>query len=683
MRLSIMHFGRHIGRAVFLLIIILPILPGMPAAAQVSNLVNGKRAILKDSLFQSGSAIVSQGRTQFLDSIGTQLKSTPELSVEVDGFADNHGPAEANVKLSEDRAINVKRYLAEKFEIPSGRIITKGFGAKDPIADNTTEEGRSQNRRVEIVPLTPLTKRPVISVYDEPINQEGRISFLQSDVSTKPPWTPLFSDARLNQPVYELHKIHTLSDSRSVVTFNDLSEMKIGSNTMIIIYGHPLSDVRPERKENVELMTGGLLTKLRSLSPEHRFVVKTPAASIAMKAETDSKVGVDLAERSVVSIFNGEADVSAQDTSVSVPQGFGTEVKKGEAPAPPRPLPPSPIKRFPLYDSIVSSAAGIEFRWSPTTQATRLDVSRDSSFDGIVASPVTGDSSIRTALEPGGYYVRLIGVDPGGLESDPMRSEPLTVVDSASYNAVLNITNPEGLNAATDLEDFGLRGRVGPGSRVTINGDPVSTDSTGVFVGRCRLNEGLNSFAVSALDRLNGRASKTVNIHLVHSHSKFALSFSVSVLPKHINYESFTTGDHFTAAGEYLLEDNLGIGLAAGVGQMFLKSTAPNGPSNPTLATAHMYLRRDVFEISSLICSIDAGAGATGWFMSGGSPAAAGAPSWRGGLTIRSDDTPLAFAVGAHVIGIIHDEKRFDPASSATNHAIVTIDLGVFLSKFK
>ena len=66
------------------------------------------------------------------------------------GHTDNTGSAVTNQKLSEDRANSVKSYLESK-GLSSARVEAKGFGPAKPIADNTTNSGRAQNRRVQIV----------------------------------------------------------------------------------------------------------------------------------------------------------------------------------------------------------------------------------------------------------------------------------------------------------------------------------------------------------------------------------------------------------------------------------------------------------------------------------------------------------------------------------------------------
>jgi outer membrane protein OmpA-like peptidoglycan-associated protein len=80
------------------------------------------------------------------------LKDNPDIKFEIDGHTDSDGDAASNLKLSQARADAVRTQLVS-LGIDAGRLTTKGFGASKPIADNTTPEGKANNRRVEFVKL--------------------------------------------------------------------------------------------------------------------------------------------------------------------------------------------------------------------------------------------------------------------------------------------------------------------------------------------------------------------------------------------------------------------------------------------------------------------------------------------------------------------------------------------------
>ena len=73
--------------------------------------------------------------------------------VEIHGHTDANGTAEGNMRLSEERAFAVKRWLEQKAPnaFPEGRIRVVAHGQQEPVASNTTSEGRARNRRVVVV----------------------------------------------------------------------------------------------------------------------------------------------------------------------------------------------------------------------------------------------------------------------------------------------------------------------------------------------------------------------------------------------------------------------------------------------------------------------------------------------------------------------------------------------------
>ena len=85
-----------------------------------------------------------------LNMIVQVLKDNPEVKFEIDGHTDNSGPAAHNLSLSQQRAEAVKAQLIS-MGVDAGRLSTKGFGDTKPISDNSSLEGKANNRRVEFV----------------------------------------------------------------------------------------------------------------------------------------------------------------------------------------------------------------------------------------------------------------------------------------------------------------------------------------------------------------------------------------------------------------------------------------------------------------------------------------------------------------------------------------------------
>ena len=100
--------------------------------------------------FEPKSFDLTQESKRLLDEVVVMINVSPELQkIEVQAHTDYKGSGEANLKLSEQRALSVKNYLVSQ-GVSEKRLIAKGYGESQPIADNKTEEGRAKNRRVEL-----------------------------------------------------------------------------------------------------------------------------------------------------------------------------------------------------------------------------------------------------------------------------------------------------------------------------------------------------------------------------------------------------------------------------------------------------------------------------------------------------------------------------------------------------
>ncbi len=110
-----------------------------------------EKLVLRGVHFDFNKSNIRPGDAAVLDEAASALKANPGVTVNVNGYCDAKGSVKYNERLSERRAESVVRYLV-KAGIPESQLVPHGYGKTDFVATNDTEEGRAQNRRVELIP---------------------------------------------------------------------------------------------------------------------------------------------------------------------------------------------------------------------------------------------------------------------------------------------------------------------------------------------------------------------------------------------------------------------------------------------------------------------------------------------------------------------------------------------------
>ena len=128
---------------------------GVAPAQSLPTLPVPRAAVTLNVLFPLRSETIPAASYAEIDKLGTVL-SWPQYTdyrVQLEGHTDSQGSARKNQALSEKRVQNIKAYLVQHFHLAPERILAVGYGSAKPIASNDTPDGRSQNRRVEVVNL--------------------------------------------------------------------------------------------------------------------------------------------------------------------------------------------------------------------------------------------------------------------------------------------------------------------------------------------------------------------------------------------------------------------------------------------------------------------------------------------------------------------------------------------------
>jgi outer membrane protein OmpA-like peptidoglycan-associated protein len=130
-----------------------------PGEARV--LREGDRLIIRLTglTFRSGSSELPRDGAQLLNKVQQAIQVFPGAGLEIEGHTDATGSDAVNQRLSEERALAVSRHLAEQLRLGPGQIRASGYGPSRPVANNATEAGRAQNRRIDVI-ITPRLREP-------------------------------------------------------------------------------------------------------------------------------------------------------------------------------------------------------------------------------------------------------------------------------------------------------------------------------------------------------------------------------------------------------------------------------------------------------------------------------------------------------------------------------------------
>jgi outer membrane protein OmpA-like peptidoglycan-associated protein len=122
------------------------------AALQLKQTDAGATLVLQDVVFQTGKAELKPGAEARLRPIANYLAANPAVKVRIDGHTDAQGDDAYNMRLSQARAGSVRAALGT-MGVDGARVEAVGHGESQPVADNGTDAGRQQNRRVELTLL--------------------------------------------------------------------------------------------------------------------------------------------------------------------------------------------------------------------------------------------------------------------------------------------------------------------------------------------------------------------------------------------------------------------------------------------------------------------------------------------------------------------------------------------------
>jgi hypothetical protein len=299
-----------------------------------------------------------------------------------------------------------------------------------------------------------------------PTAPDAEVTEVLRDVRSQQPQAADWQKARVGLDLFRGWRVSTLEESAAAVTFRDTSVVRLREDTLIIIYGTTARRARQESTKAV-LERGALRSRLAELSGKAPTLeVETPSA-VASLGPGEALVTVDEDQTSRVANHRG-ANATVADTrgrgAVRVRAGFGSKVRRGELPTPPRPLPPAPAwtEGEPgLFLSLADGQSSISGSWSPVEKAAnyRVAISEQADGGGVAGSVGVPEGVNRFELRrfpAGTYYLTVAAIDGDRFEGPPSSPRQIRLVE-------LELIQPGGAPLAD-----GAHPRVLPGSRLVL-----------------------------------------------------------------------------------------------------------------------------------------------------------------------------------------------------------------------
>ncbi|MDI6641104.1 MAG: LysM peptidoglycan-binding domain-containing protein [Elusimicrobiota bacterium] len=371
-------------------------------------------------------------------------------------------------------------------------------------------------------------KVPVLLVKEH--LRPAYLVYLLNDVRYRRQKEVAWNKAKIDMELYNEDSLRTMANSRANVKFLTGEIVHLDENSFVIL--------RPEKKrEEVELFSGAVRASKAKILTETAVV--EPKIDPKVK-ESDFKTKIKPDKTTLVEVYEGIVDVTAQGKTVTLTKGFGTEVKYLKPPSPPRALPPLPefqletvtpteVKSTLSFDLKVPEIKKI-YRTETTGEEAKtisafelkkyhLQVSKDSEFKNIILDEIK-DIKDKLAVElsklnlaDGRYYYRVSYIDDLGFESifSPVRQ---FVLDSKP--PVVELQIPAENEKFID-EFLHIKGKTEQNVSLTINDKSVLSDDAGNFSTAIMLKYGRNTIKILAKDTAGNTTTLERNVYRVNS----------------------------------------------------------------------------------------------------------------------------------------------------------------------
>lgn len=291
-----------------------------------------------------------------------------------------------------------------------------------------------------------------------------------------------WKDAEVGDLLKESDGLKTYAESFANLGFTDGTSIVVDPNTVAIIRKSRIDKLDETAEAEITLERGGLLAKLSAAATQRSNYVLNAGSSETELRTTNFYAESDGAQTVKLTNYDGVANVSANDVTITIRENEGTIVREGQAPAPPIKLLPAPELLWDTQDTVVYKDQIIfTFNTVPDAESYIVQRSSSSNFDqDLQEIGVSNNVALLSYLTLGKTYVRVAAVDRLGLRGPfsevtrIIRNEdnqpPPAFIDNLNGNILFTLTNSVTITGVTQ-----------PDARVLVNNISVPIQQSGRF----------------------------------------------------------------------------------------------------------------------------------------------------------------------------------------------------------
>ena len=233
---------------------------------------------------------------------------------------------------------------------------------------------------------------------------------------------------KVDDPLWRGNRVGTQRSSAADLTFRDETQVRLGENTLVVIFGDVNAAATRTTAAEATLVSGSLRARLSEIAGQkaEKPKIATESGAVVMKGG-EAQVSVDAQKATRLAVYKGGSTVTAQKKTVPVEDGFGSKAEVGKIPTPPRPLPAAPVwSALPKALVLTEAEAGeVTGTYGPgqgpgdPAAEWHVQIARDVAFDEVavdVRVPLGTTALTAQQMPPGSYAVRVSAIDGDAFE---------------------------------------------------------------------------------------------------------------------------------------------------------------------------------------------------------------------------------------------------------------------------